>query len=516
MISLTKNKAVIYHITVFNFPEASKPRRETAGLTWKEEVSILIDPIKTECGYVSGAVIGDAGQEVRIYRGIPYAAPPVGELRWKPPQPVAPWPGTRECTAYSQITPQLLGFGPTTPLAQSEDCLYLNVVTPALKSSDNLPVMVFMHGGGFTSGHGNENFFCSARLARHGVVLVIVNMRLEALGLLCHPLLSRESPRGVSGNYMFLDMIASLKWVQKNIAAFGGDPDNVTIFGESGGGAKVAVLMASPLAGGLFHRAILESTWNPPNGAITGASLKYMESIGEKLFARLGVAKEADPLKAARALPVNTILETNLALCRDEKVIIGIWDEAVDGWLLPDNPMSIFRAGKHHTVPFIAGGNLGELTDGLFILPNMIPIYMDMFSGASRTKTKAYAYIFNRVPEGRKKAGTLNAPHGMELYYVFGDYDNTSGWWNRPVPTRTTGNAAPPPAPVMPPDPELSDVDKKMSEAMMAMWAQFAKTGDPNVKGLAEWPIYESSTDKYFYIAEPMEAKEGFSKIVRE
>jgi para-nitrobenzyl esterase len=467
-----------------------------------------MDPIKTEHGSVCGTMVGEAGQEVRIYRGIPYAAPPVGEWRWKPPQPAAPWKGTRNYTSYSQVTPQLPGLGPPVTLAQSEDCLYLNVVTPAKNTSDKLPVMVFMHGGGFTGGHGNEILFNSARLARHGVVLVTVNMRLEALGLLAHPLLSRESPRGVSGNYMFLDMIAALKWVQKNIAAFGGDPDKVTIFGESGGGAKVAVLMATPLAKGLFHRAIIQSAWNPPDGAMTGASLKYMEAIGEKVFARLGIAKEADPLKAARALPARKILEANLALCQEEKVLIGIWDEAVDGWLLPASPVSIFRAGKHHPVPFIAGGNLGELTDGLFLLPNMIPIYINMFKGAEKTKSKAYAYIFNRVPGGRKKAGTLSAPHGMELYYIFGDYDNTSGWWDLPGPGRPPGTIAP--------DPELSDVDKKVSEAMMTIWAQFAKTGNPNVKGLVNWPAYEAASDQYLYITEPLEVKSGFSGIGRK
>jgi para-nitrobenzyl esterase len=478
---------------------------------------MLTDPVKTEYGDVSGATVGDAGREARIYRGIPYAAPPVGELRWQPPQPATPWQGTRECTAYSRITPQMLGMGPITPLEQSEDCLYLNVVTPAEKASDRLPVMAFMHGGGFTGGHGNEILFSSARLARQGVVLVTVNMRLEALGLLCHPRLSRESPRGVSGNYMFLDMIAALQWVQRNIAAFRGDPDNVTIFGESGGGAKVAVLMASPLAKGLFHKAIMESTWNPPAGAITGASLKQMENIGERLFARLGLDKEADPLKAARALPAQKILEANLALCQEEKVMIGIWDEAVDGWLLPDSPLNILRSGRHHPVPFIAGGNLGEITDptSFLLLPDMIPLYLEMFQGAEKTKTKAYAYIFNRVPEGRQKAGTLSAPHGIELHYVFGDYDNTSGWWQRPLPPRTNENA--PPTPPMPaPDPELNETDKKVSEAMMAMWAQFARTGNPSVKDLIYWPPWDRSTDKYLYIDEPLAVKLGFSKIKKK
>jgi para-nitrobenzyl esterase len=476
---------------------------------------MLTDPIKTENGTVCGEIIGDKGREARIYRGIPYAAPPVGPLRWKPPQPAKPWQGTRECTIFSKITPQLIGFGPTTPVEQNEDCLYLNVVTPAQKASDKLPVMVFMHGGGFTGGHGNEKLMCSARLAGYGALVVTVNMRLEAVGLFCHPLLSRESPQGVSGNYMFLDMIAALQWVQKNIAAFGGDPDNVTIFGESGGGAKVAVLMATPLAKGLFHRAILESAWNPPAGAMSGPSLKDMEVYGERLFAKLGVNKEADPLKAARVLPVQKILEANSAMCREEKVLIGIWDEVVDGWVLPDKALNILSSDKYNAVPFIAGGNLGEATDdkSMLFLPHMIPIYVEMFKGAEKTKTKAYAYIFNRVPEGRRKAGILQAPHGMELYYVFGDYDNTSGWWNRAAPMRNSGNAAPPPAPPKPVDPDLNETDKKVSEAMMAMWAQFAKTGSPSVRDLIYWPNWSRDTDKYLYIDEPMVVKLGFSRI---
>ncbi len=482
---------------------------------------MIPDPIKTDNGLVSGDTMGEKGQEARIYRGIPYATPPVGPNRWKPPQPAAPWKGTRKCTTFSCITPQLIGLGPITPIEQNEDCLYLNVVTPAQKATDKLPVMVFMHGGGFTGGHGNEKLMCSARLANKGIIVVTVNMRLESIGLLCHPLLSRESPQGVSGNYMFLDMIAALKWVQKNIETFGGDPDKVTIFGESGGGAKTAVLMASPLAKGLFHRAILESAWNPTYGAMNGPSLKDMEVYGERLFAKLGVNKEADPLKAARVLPVQKILEANFAICREEKALIGIWDEVVDGWVLPDKALNILSSDKYNAVPFIAGGNLGEIIDekSFLLLPHMIPIYLEMFKGAEKTKTKAYAYIFNRVPEGRRKAGTMNTPHGMELTYVFGDYDNTSGWWNRPIQARNTGNTSArparpaPPAPPAPIDPELNDTDKKVSEAMMAMWAQFAKTGNPNMSDLIFWPPWTKDTDKYLYIDEPMAVKPGFSRI---
>jgi para-nitrobenzyl esterase len=229
------------------------------------------------------------------------------------------------------------------------------------------------------------------------------------------------------------------------------------------------------------------------------------------------VAREADPLKVARALPARQIVEANFALCRDEGVMIGIWDEVVDGWLLPDSALNILRTGNYNPVPFIVGGNLGELTDpnSFLLLPNMIPIYLEMFQGASKAKTRAYAYIFNRVPEGRQKAGTLMTPHGMELHYIFGDYDNTSGWWQRPLPARPTANM--PPAPLVPaPDPELNETDKKVSEAMMAVWAQFARTGNPSVKDLIYWPPWDSATDKYLYIDEPLAVKLGFSKIKQQ
>jgi para-nitrobenzyl esterase len=218
-----------------------------------------MDAVKTDAGYVSGTIIGEPGKEVSIFRGIPYAAPPVGDLRWKPPQPAAPWEGIRECTQFSAISPQIDIPGMSSGLPLNEDCLYLNVVTPARQPDEKLPVMVWMHGGGYSMGCGNDRIWNNYRLPQYGVVVVTLNHRLGPIGLLAHPALSEESPMGVSGNYLFLDLIASLQWVRENIAAFGGDPDNVTIFGESGGGAKVSIMMLSPLAKGLFHRAICES-----------------------------------------------------------------------------------------------------------------------------------------------------------------------------------------------------------------------------------------------------------------
>jgi para-nitrobenzyl esterase len=198
------------------------------------------------------------------------------------------------------------------------------------------------------------------------------------MGLLAHQLLSRESPEGVSGNYLFLDLIAALKWVQKNIAAFGGDPDNVTIFGESGGGTKVISLMASPLAKGLFHRAICQSG----GSTVRPMSVKEMGSFGERLFAKLGVDKEKDPLAAARALSWEKVIEVdqsqNVEMGR-EYVFMGPWNIAVDGWFMPDTPSNIFKAGKQNAVPLITLANLGELSGmGVVVASQMIPGYVNL------------------------------------------------------------------------------------------------------------------------------------------
>lgn len=470
-----------------------------------------MEPLRIEAGYVNGAVIGEPGREVRIYKGIPYAAPPLGDLRWKPPQPVSPWAETLQCTEFKPIAPQsTLGDLPPFPqlFPSSEDCLYLNVLTPAQKATDKLPVMVWMHGGGYQLGNASDPMTNAPHLPQHGVVLVNVNMRLNAIGLLAHPLLSRESPKGVSGNYMFWDMLAALWWVQKNIAAFGGDPKNVTIFGESGGGAKVANLMASPSAQGLFQRAICESGTSV--GIFSpGKPLKELEAMGKKFFARLGIDKEKDPLAAARAFPWEKIIEADNALIRELAMFgpAGLWEAAVDGWFLPDMPTSIFKAGKQNTVPLIVCANLGELTGpGVLVLPMLIPAYVDMLAAVTRAGAKGYACIFDQVPSHWKQTGCVST-HAMELGYVFGDWDNTTGGWLLLFMLASQSGAKSP-------DPGLTDADRKVSEAMMAMWAQFAKTGDPNIEGLITWPAYDTSSDRYLYIADPLEVKSGFSRLI--
>ncbi len=435
--------------------------------------------VKIDSGLVSGAVVGDG--QVHVYLGIPYAAPPVGDLRWKPPQPVAPWTGVRQCTRFGpaslQPTHQAVGM--------SEDCLYLNVYTPARTASNRLPVMVFFHGGGNYHGAGSD--WSGTLLAQQGVVVVTVNYRLGPLGWLAHPLLSKESPDKVSGNYGLLDDVAALKWVQTNIAAFGGDAGNVTIFGQSAGACTVIHLMASPLAKGLFHRAIVLSGVTTVTQSTADA-----ERQGEAFVARLGVSGAPDVLKALRAKSAEEIVAA-------AGEALGLFaggttnfkpKPVVDGWVLPDRPDKAFRDGKQHNVPLIMGANSGDTRD-FFSSTLMLVDYM------SKVQPKVYVYEFTRVPPGWRKAG-IPAMHLLDQFYQFGTIDQIDrfGKEMHGVPAEL--------------DPV---VDGRVSKEMMALWTQFAATGDPNVKGMVSWPTYNRASDQYLDIGDTLQVKSGFSKI---
>jgi para-nitrobenzyl esterase len=468
-----------------------------------------MNKVRLDTGYISGTVLGEPGKEVYTYRGIPYAAPPVGDLRWKPPQPAASWSGVRECTVYSMQPAQFpdVNFPGEKKIPSSEDCLYLNVLTPAKKAAEKLPVMVWFHGGGLRYGSGNWSLYNGPGLPRHGVVLVTVNSRLGVTGLFTHPRLSRESPEGVSGNYMFLDLIASLRWVKRNIAAFGGDPNNVTIFGESGGGSKVIGLMASPLAKGLFHRAICESG----GSSLQPVPLEDLEAFGERLFARLGVSGKEDPLAAARALSWEEIIEADQAMnveMGEQYVFMGVWNIALDGWFMPDSPPNIFKAGKQNPVHYILLANMGELTGpGFLVAPQMVTGYVNLLSGAGQAGVKGYAGIFDQVPYNWRREGGV-ASHAMEIHFVFGALDDAEAW--KALFFLYARAGAKTPAPL------ITDADRRVSGAMMQMWAQFARTGDPSVEGLVTWPAWEKATDRYLYIVEPLQVKSGYSEVAQK
>jgi para-nitrobenzyl esterase len=467
-----------------------------------------MDTIKLDTGYISGTITGIPGKEVRTYRGIPYAAPPVGELRWKPPHPMTPWDNILECVNYSVQAAQY----PDTNLSEkyrnvpsSEDCLYLNVYTQANDETERRPVMVWLHGGGLRYNNGNRPLQNSPGLPQHGVVLVTVNSRLGEIGLIAHPLLTKESPNNASGNYMFLDMVAALKWVQRNIAAFGGDPDNVTIFGQSGGGDKVVCMLTSPLAKGLFHRAICQSG----GSHAFSLPLKEMEENGSRLFTRLGVDKESDPLVAARALPWEKIVEVSQVMGEEmggNAVFGGLWDITTDGWFLPDTPYNILDRCEHNALPIITCANLGELTGpGIVHAPDIIPAYLRINTAAKRTGNKGYVGIFDQVPRNFRKEGGVSA-HAMELHFVFGNVDDSQPWERLSYMYLAAGAKSELPV--------ITDAERKVSEAMMQMWTAFARIGNPSVPGLIDWPTYDESTDTYLYIVDPLQVKNGFSRIL--
>ncbi len=465
-------------------------------------------PVKLDTGYISGSVARQAGQEIRIFRGIPYAAPPIGALRWRPPQPAASWSGIRECTAFSTQAAQYPDPNSSRPgkLPSTEDCLYLNVLTPAKKPTDKLPVMVWLHGGGLRYGNGNFALSMNLGLPLHGAVQVNINHRLGVMGLIAHPLLSQESSQHVSGNYMFLDMIAALQWVQRNIAAFGGDPNNVTIFGESGGGLKVAALMATPLAKGLFHRAVIESGGR----YFDTVALQDMEQFGGKLFHKLGVDKAGDPLEAARKLPWETIINTDQELNAEmgpEYLFMGPWQVVHDGWFLPDTLVTMFQTGRRNQVPYLIVANKGELTGpGALIADMMIKDYLRLLTGKSTAKSRGYAAVFDQVPEGWKQEGCV-AAHGMELHYVFGALDDAEAWAEAMGGYKDSGAKSRVPS--------VSASDRKVADNMETIWTSLAKTGNPSVKGLVDWPAWDKQTDQYLLITDPLQVKTRYTDLLK-
>lgn len=493
-----------------------------------------------------GAWVGEGSSEA-VFLGIPYAAPPVGDLRWKAPAPITPRQGVQSATDFAPACVQgtnqnsflayiatTLGQDPTqVPVLSSvsEDCLHLNVWTPNLGGADLAPVMVWIHGGNNVAGSAVETMYDGANLARQGVVVVTINYRLNVFGYLAHPALTAESEHGSSGNYGLLDQIAALQWVQRNAASFGGDPDRVTIFGESAGGTNIAYLLASPLADGLFHRAVIQSGGFAVGNYLT---LGQGEAAGASFAQALGASGLDDELSAMRAVPAEEVFRAWLTTS-----FAGSKTPNADGWVLPDAPARIFDRGEHNPVPLIIGFNTDEWTTLRHYWPNVTrdafhgvlrTVYgpladraMDLYPAETdedtipmsdrwqtdwyfvcpskfvadrmvRSGSPVHFYEFSRAvqtPGGE----LLGAYHGTELPFM---------WDNLAVETW---------APRQPYDQELAD-------AMSAAWVRFAATGDPNGGDLPAWPLYDSEEEGFMLFGDSVGAgsgiRAGFCEIVEE
>jgi para-nitrobenzyl esterase len=451
-----------------------------------------------DTGALVGAMIGD----VKVFKGIPYAAAPVGGLRWKPPQPARRWDDPRDATLFGAACPQLAARGVTnilpvggSPGPFSEDCLTLNVWAP--KNAAKAPVMVWIHGGSGRMGAGSLSYYDGTSFARDGIVLVTINYRLGHLGSFAHPALTRAAPEDEPlVSYGVMDQIAALRWVRRNIAAFGGDPGNVTLFGESAGGLSTLVLMTVPRARGLFHKAIVQSGggWFPPSDR-QGA-----EKCGGALATTLGLPGGEATLEQLRALSIAQL-----------NSVTDVCTGLVDGRLLTEEPTVALAAGRAADLPLIIGANSGE--DSLLSRAALESIKAFMFKPstleaarevygdrpnddvlarllfrdvlfvaparwiASRTwrEQPAFLYYFDRA----RRPYEQRAPHGADIFNVFETFDQ-----------RPDGG------------PAATDADRAMGAAMHACWVSFARTGRPSCPGTSAWPPYSDDEQPWMVFSE--------------
>lgn len=470
----------------------------------------------------NGTVEGIEHQGIMIFKGIPFASPPVGDLRWKAPQPPQNWNGIKKCTEFSaspiQNKPQPFACWTEEFIAKpeplSEDCLYLNVWTASKSKTEKLPVFVWIYGGGLNSGSANCDIYDGEEIAKKGIVFVSINYRVGVMGFMAHPELSKESGNNSSGNYGFLDQIAALKWVQKNIAAFGGDPNNVTIAGQSAGAFSVNAMIASTLAKGLFHKAILQSggllssRFNQNLADSENQGLKFMEKANCNSLAELR-RKSADEIQKASNLQG-----------------FGRFGTTMDGYVLPTNIVEHFKKGLHNQVSILTGwvtgdgslmgepnGNVedykkeaqtkyGDKADEfLRIFPATtneevkaakLKQALIGFAGmpshllATFTNKPAYLYQFSHVPPDKPNFPNYGAFHTSEVPYALHNLHT----WNR----------------------DWQSLDKNLENSMSSYWVNFTKTGNPNDAGLPEWKSYEKQAGNIMVIGDKIYTEEGLFK----
>ncbi len=494
-----------------------------AGIATAQQTTTVV---RVDSGQLQGAV----EDGVVSYKGVPFAAPPVGDLRWRPPQPVALWKDVRQAAEFGADCMQGRfgpppAPGPTAVRMPSEDCLYLNVWRPASAAPGaKLPVMVWIYGGGFTGGSSSSPNTSGSQFAKHGVILVAANYRVGRFGFFAFPALSRERPDETKGNYAYMDQIAALQWVKRNIAAFGGDPNNVTIFGFSAGGVSVHSLIASPMARGLFHKAIAES------GGSRDSVLTARPMRADGIDPNYPVSAETIGMEFARSMGVEGTDQAALAKLRDlsaEEVLRGAPAHAgaagqrppsyettpiLDGKLITETAETAYKSKHQPRIPLMAGSNSADTAgnrirattkeqffarfgqwsaqakaaydpDGTTELATMVTRANDDFGQAEPARfaasafaangSPAYRYRFSYVQTAMRERMRTGTPHGGEIGFVFGTLTDRPG------------------APV-------SAEDQAVSRMAQSYWVNFAKTGDPNGKGLPAWPRHDPGKDLIF------------------
>jgi para-nitrobenzyl esterase len=473
--------------------------------------------VRVTGGLIEGTVEGPT-RDLRVFRGVPYAAPPVGDLRWRPPEPVAPWAGTRAARAFGLPCPQSFTELMTDPIASSgEDCLTLNVWSGARRADERRPVMVWVHGGAYVQGAASQRHYDGEALARTmGVVLVSMNYRLGPFGFFAHPALTVEGGRGASGNQGLLDVVQALRWVKDNVAAFGGDPSRVTLFGQSSGAGIVNALLTAPVAGALFHRAILES------GTVLGPiqhrrDTWYMLTSGEAIGERVQRAAGVEGPEALAHLRRLSTAEIQAAADPQKPFSLGgnRYAPIVDGEVLREEPVAALEVGRFARVPVVVGANEDEGTvfaplfgtttafayaqlsafaygaraaDVLRLFPAPIDaeapaaLARSLGIGAfvaparrlaalmARHGGRAYLYHFTKRRPGAV-GQRLGAFHGAEIPYVFGNLAE------RTIPGFGAIG--------------VDERDRALSRQLMGYWGRFAAAGDPNGEGAPEWPVFD-------------------------